>query len=156
MGERAPIWNVNARANIYGLTLYHTKAHIFNALMEAVSYALRHCISSGAETGMKLDGELLMVGGATKSPLWKSILADVTQYPVKCVVGGGEAAYGDAFLAAVGVGAIKDFEKIKDWLSFEDPVVPSTGNKELYDKYFEKYLEIYEALKGTMNDFAKI
>ena len=156
MGERAPIWNVNARANIYGLTLYHTKAHIFNALMEAVSYALRHCISSGAETGMKLDGELLMVGGATKSPLWKSILADVTQYPVKCVVGGGEAAYGDAFLAAVGVGAIKDFEKIKDWLSFEDPVVPSTGNKELYDKYFEKYLEIYEALKGTMNNFEKI
>lgn len=150
MGERAPIWNVNARATICGLTLYHTKAHIFHSLMEAVAYALRHCMSSGASTGMKLNNELLMVGGATKSPLWKSILADVTQFPITCVVGGGEAAYGDAFLAAVGIGAIKEFEKINDWLSYEQPVKPKAINKDLYDKYFKQYLGIYEALKGTM------
>lgn len=156
MGERAPIWNVNARATIYGLSLYHTRAHIFHALMEAVAYALRHCVESGAKTGMKLNKELLMVGGATKSPLWKRILADVTQFPITCVYGGGEAAYGDAFLAAVGTGAIKDFEKLKDWLSYEEPVKPKAANKDIYDKYFEQYLGIYEDLKDRMDSFANI
>lgn len=156
MGERAPIWNVDARATISGLTLYHTKAHIFRALMEAVAYALRHSIVSGVDTGMKLNDELLMVGGATKSPLWKSILSDITQYPITCVVGGGEAAYGDAFLAAIGTGAIKDFEKLNEWLSYEEPLQPNVKNKEIYDKYFTQYLETYEALKSTMPDLAKL
>lgn len=156
MGERAPIWNVNARATVCGLTLYHTKAHIFRALMEAVAFALRHCIESGKKTGMTLNNELMMVGGATKSALWKGILADITQFPVTCVTGGGEAAYGDAFLAAVGTGAIKDFEKIKDWLSYEEPIKPKSVNKELYDAYFEQYLEVYDALKGTMDNFIKL
>ena len=109
MGERAPIWDVNARGTICGLTLYHTKAHLFHAFLEAVAYALRDCIEYGKKTGMDLNDKLLMVGGATKSPLWKNILADVTQFPVTCVTGGGEAAYGDAFLAAVGTGAVKRF-----------------------------------------------
>lgn len=153
MGERAPIWNVNARGTICGLTLYHTRAHLFHALLEAVAYALRDCMESSKNTGMHLNDQLMMVGGATKSTLWKSILADVTQYPVTCVSGGGEAAYGDAFLAAVGTGAVKDYEKIREWIAFENSVIPNVKNKQVYDACFRQYKAVYQALKATMDQF---
>ncbi|MDK2799073.1 MAG: ribulokinase [Clostridiales bacterium] len=156
MGDRAPIWNVNARGTICGLTLYHTKGHIFRAFLEAVAYALRNCMEYGKQTGMTLNKELKMVGGATKSDLWKSILADITKFPITCVTGGGEAAYGDALLAAVGVGAVENYEVINDWLSFENAIEPHPARTEVYDAYFKQYVGIYEALKNSMDNLAKL
>lgn len=149
MGERAPIWNVDARGVIYGLTLYHTRAHIYRAFLESVACSLRNCTEFGKKLGIKLNKELIMVGGATKSALWKSIFADITQFPILCISGGGEAPYGDAFLAAVGVGAINDYKVIKNWLSFDSVIEPNTGNVETYNLFFRKYLEIYETLKSS-------
>ena len=156
MGDRAPIWDVNARGTICGLTLYHTKAHIFHAFLESVAYALRNCIEYGTATGMKLKKEIKMVGGATKSELWKGILADVTKFPITCVTGGGEAAYGDALLSAVGVGAVENYEVINDWLSFEDSIKPRSSNVEVYDAYFEQYVKIYHSLKDSMDNLSQI
>lgn len=152
MGERAPIWDVNARGTVLGLTLYHTRGHLFRACLEAVAYALRNCIEFSKQKGMKLSRELIMVGGATKSALWKKIFADITHFPVSCVSGGGEAAYGDALLAAYGVGAIDSFETIKDWISFDTSVHPDEKSMKVYDAYFEQYIGLYEALKETMEN----
>jgi len=37
-GERTPIWDEKARGIIFGLTLYHTKTHIFRAILEGIAY----------------------------------------------------------------------------------------------------------------------
>ena len=42
MGERTPIWDVNARGVIFGLSLNHTKGHVVRAAMEGVAFALYH------------------------------------------------------------------------------------------------------------------
>jgi sugar (pentulose or hexulose) kinase len=147
MGERAPIWDVNARGTLFGLTLYHSRGHVFRAFMEAVAYALRICIEFSQNIGVPLSQELKLVGGVTKSPLWKRIFADVTGFPILCVTGGGEAAYGDALLAARGVGAVKDFDVINQWLRFDPPVRPDGGAAEVYSAYYREWKALYEALK---------
>ena len=147
MGERAPIWDVNARGTLFGLTLYHTRGHVFRAFMEAVAYALRICVEFSETLGVNLSKDLKLVGGATKSPLWKQIFADITRFPILCVSGGGEAPYGDALLAAKGVGAVEDFDKINDWLSFDPPVVPEAERVRIYDAYYREWKALYEALK---------
>src|ERR1035441_8431724 len=40
MGERTPLWDVNARAVVFGLSLHHTKAHLVRSMMEGVAYAM--------------------------------------------------------------------------------------------------------------------
>jgi len=147
MGERAPIWDVNARGTLFGLTLYHTRGHIFRACMEAVAYALRISIEFSQKIGVPLSRNLKLVGGATKSPLWKQIFADITGYPVLCVTGGGEAPYGDALLAAKGVGAVKDFTVINEWLSFDDPIEPGPDRSAIYNEYYREWKALYAALK---------
>jgi sugar (pentulose or hexulose) kinase len=150
MGERAPIWDVNARGTIFGLTLYHTRGHLFRAFMEAVAYALRTCIRFSQDLGIDLRKDLKLVGGATKSELWKRIFADVTGYPILCVTGGGEAPYGDALLAAVGVGAVDSFDVINEWLSFDPPIEPDPERVHLYDAFYQQYVDLYETLKESM------
>ncbi|UCF93173.1 MAG: FGGY-family carbohydrate kinase [Desulfobacterales bacterium] len=151
MGERAPIWNVDARGTVFGLTLYHTRAHLFRACLEAVAYALRTCVEFSQRLGLRLKRDLIMVGGATKSALWKSIFADITKFPILCTSGGGEAPYADAFLAAVGVGAIDSYETIQDWLSFEPGIEPHPDRAAVYDDYYQQYMQLYEALKPSMS-----
>jgi xylulokinase len=147
MGERAPIWDVNARGTLFGLTLYHTRGHVFRAFMEAVAYALRLSCDFNRELGVTLSPDLKLVGGATKSTLWKQIFADITRHPITCVRGGGEAPYGDALLAAKGVGAVKDFTAINDWISFDPPINPDAERVTLYDKYYSEWKALYAALK---------
>jgi xylulokinase len=150
MGERAPIWDVNARGTIFGLTLYHTRGHLFRAFMESVAYALRTCIRFSRELGIELQKDLKLVGGATKSELWKRIFADITGYPILCVTGGGEAPYGDALLAAYGVGAVDNFDVINDWLSFDRPIDPDPESMKIYDAYYQQYSDLYESLSDSM------
>ena len=55
MGERSPVWNTDAKGVIFGLSLAHTKAHIYRAFLEAVAYSLRHTMeSTGEDLGLSL------------------------------------------------------------------------------------------------------
>ena len=156
MGERSPIWDPNARGTILGLTLYHRRAHIYRALLEGVAYALRHNIETGKRIGIKLKKTCILVGGASKSELWRQIFADVTEHPQITIKGEIGAPLGDALLAGVGIGAIKSYEKIKEWLSFNPSAEPIAENTRVYHKLFIQYLNLYKNIKGNMKALGKI
>lgn len=156
MGERSPIWNPDARGTIIGLTLYHTKAHIFRALLEGVAYSLRHNMEVGKDMGMELRRNCLLVGGASKSQLWKEIFADVTGYPMQTLVGEIEAPLGDALLAGLGVGIVENYTEIRNWLEFDETLMPDKKTKKVYDSLFEQYLEIYKNLKDNMQFLSSV
>ncbi len=149
MGERSPIWDSDARGAILGLTLSHTRAHVYRALLEGVALALRHNIEAGLEAGLRLDDTLTLVGGAAKSPLWRQILSDATGYRL-VAVRGSEAALGNALLAGVGTGSVESFEEIRKWLTLEEPTVPDPKAGEVYEAMFRLYKESYESLRRPM------
>lgn len=149
MGERSPIWDPDARGTITGLTLSHTRAHVYRAALEGVAFALRSNIEVGRAAGYPLDEVLHVVGGATRSALWLQIIADVTGLPVAATQG-GEAAYGDAMLAAVGVG-VTDVEGLRGWVPAperERRVEPDSDAVRVYDRLHPHFVGLYEDLKG--------
>jgi len=156
MGERSPIWDPEAKGTIIGLTLYHNRIHLYRAILEGVAYSLRHNIEAGLESGLKLAEDCIMVGGATKSPLWIKIFSDVTGFPIKTLKQDVEAPYGDALLAGVGTGVLDSYQKIKDWVQFNTPVYPDKEVKKIYDQYFVAYIEAYELLKDMMKRLGRI
>lgn len=156
MGERSPIWDPDAKGTIIGLTLYHTRKHIYRAILEGVAYSLRHNIEAGLESGLELAEECIMVGGATRSQLWMKMFSDVTGYPIKTLAQNVEAPYGDALLAGVGTGVLDSYERIKDWVRFDRTIYPNKKAKKIYDQYFIEYKKAYEALKETMKRLGKI
>ena len=111
--------------------------------------------SGPTESGMAIE-KIILVGGGARSAVWKQIFADVTGLPVLTPVQEIEAPLGDAFLAAMGAGYIKDPDVIDSWIAMNPPVLPDKKNHELYQEYFSLYKELYPALKDTMEKRAKL
>lgn len=148
MGERSPIWDPDARGTVTGLTLYHTRAHLYRACLEGVAFALRHNVEAGRDAGYPLDDVVHIVGGAARSPLWLEIIAAVVGMPVVAATG-GEAAYGDAMLAAVGVGAATA-DDVAAWVEAGDRqrgVEPDVAARRIYDDVYPQYLALYRDLR---------
>lgn len=150
MGERSPVWDTNARGTLFGLSLAHTKAHIYRAFLEAVAYSLRHTIES---TNTDIGNYILVAGGAAKSKLWRQIIADVTGYPIVCPLNDVEANLGDVILAGVGTGLLT-YDDVKEWQVLSERVMPNQEAHLLYTEYFKIYHSIYANLKVDMEKMA--
>jgi len=143
MGERSPIWDSKAKGTIIGLSLYHTRNHLYKAFMESVAYSLRHNIEEAQNAGIVLDPECYLVGGAAKSNVWTQIFSDVTGYVMKRTKQDVEAPLGDAFLAGLGTGIFKQPEDIKKWTLFKEDTLPNKSNNQTYNKYYNLYKQLY-------------
>jgi ribulokinase len=156
MGERSPIWDSNARGLIMGLSLVHTKGHMYKAFMEGVAYSLRHNMEMVAGTDTKLDKEIIIVGGGSKSLIWSQIYADVTGHPVRIIKNDVEAPLADALLAGLATGVIENPAVLSEWLEFEETIQPNLENTQKYDEYYEEYKNIYVNVKDNMKNLTRI
>lgn len=155
MGERTPIWDENATGTLFGLTLSHTKAHIYRAILESVAYSLLHIMESMKKSDITID-KIVLVGGGAKSALWRQIFADVTGLPILTPTQKIEAPLGDAFMAALGSGFIKNYTEVKNWVEMDAPIEPNKNHHEQYKKYYALYKELYINLKETMTKRAEL
>ncbi|KVD70801.1 hypothetical protein WS62_11640 [Burkholderia sp. ABCPW 14] len=153
MGERSPVWDAKASGAFVGLSLYHTRAHLYRAVLEGVTYALRHNIAAGAAgTGaLALDDRLVVVGGAAHSDLWMQSVADITGYPVWTIAEDVEAAMGAALLAAVGAGLVSRDAARRGWVTLAERARPDARRAALHDARFSLYAGLYPALQPFMH-----
>jgi len=151
MGERSPIWDGRASGAFVGLGLYHTRGHLYRAVLEGVTYALRHNIEAGRRNLQALDPSLIVVGGAARSDLWMQIAADITGYPVQTIGQDVEAALGAALLAGLGVGLVTADQAAQGWVTLVPRARPNAAVGAVYDRLFGVYADLYPALKDTMH-----
>lgn len=156
MGERSPVWDAKASGAYIGLSLFHTKAHMYRAVLEGLAFALRHNMERGQQGAVRLDPELIVVGGAAASDLWMQIIADITGYPVLTIEQEVEAPLGGAMLAALAVGEIDNLAQARDWRTLRPRAQPDARNKATYDLMFEQYCNLYQALKPSMHALAQL
>jgi len=76
-GERTPLYDAGARGVIAGLTLSHTRGHLYRAMLEATAYSARSMLDALHKAGVE-SNRLVAIGGGTKGGLWTQIVSDVT------------------------------------------------------------------------------
>ena len=152
-GERSPIHDPLARGVIFGLTGSHGRAAVCRAALEGTAYSLGSHLRLFAAHGLEPE-EIVIAGGGTKNPLWMQITADVLGRPVKVAQSWQTACYGDACMAAVGCGLLKDFSALKAALPPAQTVRPDPERHGLYRKYQDIYEALYRQTSQLMHDLA--
>ena len=152
-GERAPIWDSDARGAFIGLTLDKTRADLARAVMEGAAFALRDNVEAAEAAGCSI-GRLRVVGGHSGSEAWLKIKASILDREIEAMGDSLGAPGGLAYLLAARTGEFcsvaeaigsclkpgKAVEPVKDWVG-------------RYDELFQRYKAAYVHLK---EDFAAL
>ena len=123
----------------FGLDLTHTRSDLFRAVLEGIAAGTAHVLETYREVGAMPD-VVHAVGGGTANEVWLQATSDlggVTQQVRERTIG---ASYGDAFLAAVAIGAVAP-DAIDDW----NPVARTVEPRDVaaYDRQYPLWKELY-------------
>lgn len=155
-GERTPIHDPHARGIFAGLTLTHTRADMYRAVLEGTAYGVAHNIQTMSNMGAE-PRRLVAVGGGTKSPVWLQIVSDVSGLPQDVPGQTIGASYGDAFLAGYAAGLVPDFETLSTvWVGNPMQVMPDPAQHELYLEYYDLYQALYQQTKDISHQLARL
>lgn len=104
----------DVRGAFLGLDVAHTRADLVRAAIEGIAFALGRALGALREL-TTLGDEVLVVGGGSKSALWRQVYADVFgMRVVKTSIDQQAASLGAAAVAAVGVGLWDGFERVRE------------------------------------------
>jgi xylulokinase len=126
--------SMHLRGAFLNLDLAHTRADMVRAAMEGIAMQQRIALDVLRSLSPVSEG-MLVVGGGSRSRLWRQICADIYSLQiVKTNIDQQAAALGAAALAAVGTGVWRDFAIIDEINRIEDITVPVPENTAVYMK----------------------
>jgi xylulokinase len=155
-GERTPIFDPDARGMFVGLTLRHTRGHLYRSILEGVAFGVRHHV----EIMRELDSaprRIVAVGGGTQSDMWLQIVSDITgiaqEVPERTI----GASYGDAFMAGLASGIIPSEDVLPNsWARIQRTIEPNPDVKPIFDQYYSIYRELYEFTKEQAHALSRL
>jgi xylulokinase len=155
MGERAPIWDTNARGVFFGLSLTTTPEAMLRAVLEGTAFALMHNIEIARSVGLVVD-EVRSIGGGTKNRLWNQIKSDVLGIPVAILKESVGAPIGNAFIAGYGLGLYPDVRSaVTSAVTISERYQPDMKIHDHYQERYQRFRGLYENLMGEFEMSAK-
>ena len=142
-GNRTPWSDAKARGVFTGLSLSHTREHVYRAIQEAVCYGVEASMRKLREAGFEVQ-EFVACGGATKSREWTQMHADVTGVPITLTEVGDAVTLGSCILAASGAGLYDSVQDAANHMVHErERIEPNMNRHEEYKFFADKYIEQY-------------
>lgn len=149
-GERTPVFDPLARGVVVGLTLRHGRGHLIRAAYEGISFGIRQILERFDDAHSAT--RTVAVGGGLRSPVWAQAVSDITGRPQLVPEQAIGASYGDALLAAIGVGLVPPET---DWTRIARELVPDPRNRELYEDLYATWQELYPATRDQVHRLAE-
>ena len=139
-----------SKATLLGLDLSHDRGHVARAVMEGV--ACQIVWAARVMEKRRPFGRLFLAGGATKSPAWTQIIAEIANRPLH-VAGVSElACAGAAMMAGVGCGLFADTAEAARRLAPGGHLAePDPKRAAAYQAVFESYQSGAHALHDLYN-----
>jgi D-xylulose kinase len=152
-GERTPALP-NARATLFGIgATNYTPENLCRAAMEGATFGLRYGLGVLKRHGIA-PSEVRLVGGGSKSPAWRQIVADIFNCRVVSPVSQEAGALGAALQAlwcySTAQGEKASLKEITDEFVSLDPAAacePDPQGARTYDEIYEKYLQLNQQLE---------
>ena len=148
-GERAPVWDADAKGVYFGIRSVHEQRHFMRAILEGVSYSLYQIGASLEETLGPIQ-HICASGGFTRSKTWLQMIADVFLKRVYVTGIADASAIGAAMMGFYALGILPDLEASAGLVKAVETYEPDAGRHVVYQENFRVFTELYSRLKDLM------
>lgn len=150
-GERAPLWDYNAKGAIVGMTLKHSRADLAYALYKGLSFSLYSILKVIEELELLIN-QVYTSGSGAQSSFWRQLRANIygkrIYYPVRFE----GAALATLIMIGKALGVFSSLsEKAKSLIEIRDTSIPDNHLYSQHQKSYDFYNETYSQLKSLFN-----
>ncbi len=148
-GNRTPHTDPLSRGAFIGLSLKHSRGHMFRSALEGIAFGTELILETMRANAWSPE-EIVVAGGATRSDLWLQIHADVSNLPLTLTRVPDAPALGSAILAAVAAGEFASIEEAAGrMVAVTRRIEPSAASHATYRDSYEAYKRAYAALASV-------
>lgn len=154
-GRRTPDANQQLTSAIEGMNLGTKAPDIYRALVESTCFGAKTIVDRFTGEGIPIKGIIGMGGVAKKSPYVMQMMSNVLNMPIRIVKSEHTCALGAAMFGATAAGVFSSVEEaVKAMgLGFEKTYKPNPEMTDLYQKKYERYNSLAEAIEMRISAF---
>jgi gluconokinase len=153
-GERAPLWNADARGSFFGLTLSHKKEHMIRAALEGVLYNLYTVYLALIEVMNETPSTIKATGGFAKSKVWRQMMADIFDTHLSVPESYESSCLGACVLGMKALGEIEDFSIIEDMVGTTNEHEPDKEQVQTYQQLVSIFINLSRSLEERYAEIA--
>ena len=154
-GERAPIWNANARGSFFGLSQLHTRADMLRAVMEGINMNI-NSVFQAVEHLVGQPKSVTATGGFAQSAVWKQMLADVLNCPVEIPNSFESGCLGAIVMAMKSLGIVDSLNAVQQFIGDKEVCQPNPETVAVYQKYQPVFEQVQELLSPAYAQMADL
>jgi xylulokinase len=152
-GVMDPHWDVSARGVMLGLCASHTEAHLYRAIVEAITLDQVMRTEDMERAAQQSITHVVAIGGGANSALWRQMLADALGKPVHISTTIEASALGAGMIAASGAGWYGSITAAANAMAGRTTVIePDMQRHRTYQKLLTIYRKLYHATRELNHD----
>lgn len=145
-GERAPLWNPDARGSFFGLTMHHRKEHMIRAVLEGVIFNL-YTVLLAMEEQIGRPAKIHATGGFSRSPLWRQMMADIFDQEVIVPESYESSCLGAVVLGLYALGKTDSLQIVSGMVGSTHQHKPVKKHAEIYHQLLPIFIQISRNLE---------
>lgn len=140
---------LESRGTIMGFSDYHTRAHLYRAILEGINYGLLEGLYTMQERSHTQAKGICISGGGSRSMDVCQMTCDMFGLPAYRCHTSETSALGAAILGLVGMGEFGSYEEaVSCMVHYAQTFQPDETNNKLYSRLFnEVYRKLYPRMK---------
>jgi gluconokinase len=154
LGERAPVWDADAKGVFIGIRSTHTIKHFMRAVIEGICFSLLQLLNAIEEK--TTVNAIYATGGFTRSALWLQMLANILNKKISVVTSADASAMGTVYMGMYKTGVIKGWNEIQKFTSTEMEYIPDKTIRQLYENHIPVFGHLYDKLKDDFEMLSSV
>lgn len=153
-GERAPIWNGNARGSFFGLGIHHKKEHMMRAVLEGINLNL-YTVLLALEEIIGIPDKIHATGGFARSEVWCQMLSNIFNQQVSIPESVESSCLGAAVLGLYALGEIDSFDVMAEMVGSTNSYSPEAEAVETYKELTPIFIRLSRLFQQEYDEIVK-
>ncbi|MBT2290473.1 gluconokinase [Paenibacillus albidus] len=153
-GERAPLWNPDARGSFFGLSMNHHKEHMIRSVLEGIIFNM-YTVLLAMEEIIGRPSQILATGGFARSSLWRQMMADIFDQETIVPESFESSCLGAVVLGLYATGETASLDIVFEMIGSTHKHTPMDEHAAIYKKLLPIYISVFRSLESQYEAIAE-